>query len=111
MRKYLSALSFVGAIALAGCATTSTPTSTADIITAVQNDAVLACKFLPTAATVAEIVSSAVPGAANATTMASQLAAQICAAVTAAVPTSGARRRSAIAPMVNGVVIHGRWVK
>ena len=113
MKNRLAAAAVAGALALGGCATTSTTTPTADIVTTIQNDAVAACQFLPTAATVTAIISTVVPGVTADATLASQLASQICAAVSSLAPgtPAAARRRSAMPPTVNGVAIHGRFVK
>lgn len=74
--------------------------------TAVQNAAVAACGFLPTAATVSGIISAATGGVGGAALQtAEQVAAAICAAV---LPTKSGKLRGT--PMVNGVAVHGRWV-
>jgi hypothetical protein len=91
------------ALALGGCAGgiminpfTKQPITAADV----QAAAVAACGFLPTASTVANILSN------NSGTVqsAEQIASLICGAVT---PKAGKLRGL---PMVNGVVIHGRFV-
>lgn len=98
------------ALSLSACATApatiGTATSqTSAVITAIQQAAVEACSFLPTAATVTNIIGAAT-GVGAETTLASTIAAQICAAVS---PTASAKRGGA-APTVYGVVVHGRFV-
>lgn len=97
-------------IALGGCATTpgtiSTTTSNISaVIAAVQQAAVASCAFLPTAATVTNIIGT-VAGVGAATTLATDIASQICSAVSA---VKGGKR-GATAPTVNGVAVHGRFV-
>jgi hypothetical protein len=97
-------------VALGGCATTpgtiSTTTSNISaVIAAVQQAAVASCAFLPTAATVTNIIGAAA-GVGAATTLATDIASQICSAVSAV--KSG--KRGAAAPTVNGVAVHGRFV-
>jgi hypothetical protein len=96
MRKFLIAVPVVASL-MGSC--TSTPTDVASVVAQVQQAAIVACGFLPTAATVAAILSG---GASTAVTDIAQL---ICTAVT----TKGVRRGAA--PTVNGVVIHGRFVR
>lgn len=100
------------AVALGGCASVGLPgltgTTAANITTVisqVQQSAVAACSFLPTTATVAQIIGTA-SGVGAETQLATTIAAQICAAVS---PSAKARRGGA-APTVNGVAIHGRFV-
>lgn len=95
MRKFLFAAPL--ALVISGCSTT--PANVQSVIAQVQQAAIVACGFLPTAATVAAILSG---GASTAVTDIAQL---ICTAVT----TKGVRRGTA--PTVNGVVIHGRFVR
>ena len=86
-----------------GCTTTgSLPIS----ITDVQNDAVLACSFLPTAATVANILAAGNPILVTAEAVAQA----ICAAITPT-KTTAKLRGNMVLPEVNGVVIQGSWVK
>jgi hypothetical protein len=99
-----------GAVALGGCAsigggTGTTAANITTVISQVQQASVAACAFLPTTATVAQIIGTAA-GVGVETTLATTIAAQICAAVS---PTAKARRGGA-APTVNGVTIHGRFV-
>ena len=94
------------ALLLAGCGTFTNPFNGQTVtITAadVQAAAVQACNFLPTASTVASIISAS-PMVATA----GQIAALICQAV---VPTKQAGRLGAAVPTVNGVQVHGRWVR
>ena len=103
IRKLFFAAPVAAALALGGCATGGvTATSVATTISAVQQAAVLACGFLPTAATVASILSGGNPLVSTA----SAIAQAICTAVT---PKSV--RRGASVPMVGNVVVHGRFVK
>jgi len=105
MRKLMLGAAAAAFLAVGGCATT---TGSGGITTAdVQNAAVTACSFLPTAATIASILS-ANPAIATA----SQVAALICAAVTG---KQSVELRGASAPVivVNGVpvTIEGTFVK
>ena len=103
IRKLFFAAPVAAALALSGCATGGvTPATVTTTITAVQQAAVLACGFLPTAATVASILSGGNPLVSTA----SAIAQAICTAVTAK-----AFRRGGPAPMVGNVVVHGRFVK
>lgn len=96
------------AVALGGCATggiTGTTTNITSTITQVQQAAVAACSFLPTTATVANILGT-VAGVGAETQLATTIAAQICAAV-----SQKSAARGSAAPEVNGVAIHGRFVR
>ena len=99
MRKFL--LTGIFAITLAGCGTinpfTNQPNTPADV----QNATVQACGFLPTASTVLNILAVGNPAAATAEAVAQA----ICAAVT---PAPKALKG---VPTVNGVEIHGRFVR
>ncbi len=98
MKKLL----ILGTLALAGCATT--PTSTADISAKakeIQGYTKLACSFLPTIGTIANILST------GAATPAVTIAADICAAVTTAPLADGGPR----VPKVRGVVVKGKFVR
>ena len=92
----------LAALALGGCTAAQQQTE-AQVIAEIQQDAVLACSFLPTVNTVANILAAGVPGL----SVASSVAQAICSSVTAAT-TAGALRANA-APTVAGVVIHGRF--
>ena len=113
LKGFIAAAGLAGAVALGGCASTGgtgTTTTSADItatIQQVQQAAVAACAFLPTTATVANLIGTAT-GVGAETQLATTIAGQICAAVSATT-TSGARRAGAV-PTVHGVVIHGRFV-
>jgi hypothetical protein len=101
------------ATALGGCSATGqlvNPFADGKIDTAaVQNAAVAACGFLPTAASVASIISAAAGGAGGVVlTTAGQVAAAICQAV---VPVRQAGKLGAALPTVNGVVVHGKFVR
>lgn len=111
----LRSIILVTALALGGCATSST--STTDInstIAAVQSAAVTACKFLPTVSTVANLLTTGNAGGIAQT--AESIAALICQAVAPAAVSSKLRDKLRVtsptsSPItVNGVVIHGRFV-
>ena len=90
------------AMSLAGCGATNPLTGAPITAADVQSAAVAACGFLPTAATVANIIA-----ANNSTlTTATSVASAICAAVVGA---KGGRLGGAT-PNVNGVQVHGRFV-
>ncbi len=97
-------------ISLAGCAGTGTlppsPVVAFPTITQIQDAAVAACGFLPAAETVASIVATFQPSAAGGVAIGSQVANAICAAVTANKPKFNGQ-----APMVNGVVVNGYFVR
>lgn len=108
--KILAVSGLSASLALGGCATTtggttSTTTSISDTIAQIQNAAVTACAFLPTAATVANIIGT-LAGVGTETNLAGNVAAQICAAVA---PPKSAKLKAGV-PTVNGVVIHGKFV-
>lgn len=109
VRSLVLAASIASAAALGGCSSTGQiinpftqqPISTADV----QAAAVAACGFLPTASSVAQVISAAASGSGSSQiATATAVASQICAAV---LPKAGKLRG---APMVNGVVVHGRFV-
>lgn len=108
--KKIIAITFAGALTLAGCnsVTTPTPTTTAvvNIATQVEDATVAACKFLPAATTVATIISAS-PSVMTAT----QIAQLICSAVT----KKGVSSRGASLPTVNlagkRVVVEGKFVR
>jgi len=95
LRKFM--LAGAVALSLGGCAGVDTAT----VISQVQQATVLACGFLPTATTVANILAAGNP----AVSAVSAVATAICTAVT----SKGVRRGGAI-PNVNGVDVHGRFV-
>jgi hypothetical protein len=103
IRKLFFAAPVAVALALGGCATGSvTATTVAATVAQVQQATILACNFLPTAATVASILSGGNPLVSTA----SAIAQAICTAV-----TTKAARQGGPAPSVGNVVIHGRFVK
>jgi hypothetical protein len=113
MRKLL--LASVVALPLGGCletVQTYTP-AVSPVVSAVvsvapeavQSAAVAACGYLPTAQTVASLVS--VWTGVQVPDIAQQIAAEICAAVT----TPRSARRSTTRPVVRGVVITGAFVR
>ncbi len=112
IKKLFLATALCSAVALGGCATTTTGgvTTTPDIsaeIAQVQKIATQVCGFLPAASTVSGIIASFVPGAAPINGIATQVANAICGAVTAkSVKLKGAAR-----PTVNGVAIYGNFVR
>jgi len=108
--KKIAMFTLAATLSLGSCATTGsiTPVNVQSAITAVQSAAVQACGFLPTASTVSAILASFVPGASAIETWVVNIADQICAAVT---PLKGQKLRAILAPTVNGVVIHGRFVR
>jgi len=102
MQKFLRVLPLVGTLLVGGCGVTNPFTGVPITAADVQAAAVSACGFLPTAATVANIIAAGNPTLTTATTVAQA----ICSAVTA----HGGRLGGA-APNVNGVAVHGRFVK
>jgi hypothetical protein len=108
IRSFVAGSAMLCTVALGGCASTggTTATDITTVISQVQQAAVAACSFLPTTATVANILGT-VAGVGAETQLATTVAAQICAAVS---PAASVRRGGA-APTVNGVVVHGRFVK
>ncbi len=96
-------------VALGSCGTTGTATTgttTTSIIADAQKIAVQICGFLPTAATVAGILSAGNPAVATA----AGIAQAICTAL-AAVPKVGGKRLGGPGPSVMGVPIHGKFVR
>lgn len=86
---------------LAGCNEQQTAENIAKIQTATQT----ACAFVPTAASVAGILTALYPAAGAPVGVATQVASQICSAVTAK-----SARRGGPPPSVAGVVVEGRFV-
>ena len=119
--RHLVALPVVaGLLAFGGCSTlsgTTTPSVTAptfaQFLAAVQQDAVLACGFVPTAETVAGLAGAAAAPLA----LASGIASVVCGAVKA-VPTTASLKsfkmksghRGVVLPSVDGVPIAGYFV-
>lgn len=113
MKKILIALVLAGSLAACGTvpggngpAPTPTPIATDATITAIQQAAVKVCGFLPTVQTVADIVTTFTGGGAL-VALVGNVANAICNAVK---PALGARERAEV-PAVNGVVIHGKFVR
>ena len=108
MKKVLSLLPVLGlGVALAGCGTTiGGYTVTAPTAAQVQSAAVALCKFEPSAASVAALLTN---NGSNAAT-ASALAGMICQAVAGGAHVSGRKLGGAL-PTVNGVVIKGQFVQ
>lgn len=112
MRKLLLASAVI--LPLGGCQTETVAPAVSPIVGAivsvapekVQEYAVAACGFLPTAQTVANLV--AVWTGAQVPDMARQIAAEICVAVTA--PKSQLRRSSS-RPVLHGVPLAGHFVR
>jgi len=99
-----STLVILASLALGGCATTGGgQQSPEDIVAQVQKTTAQICSFVPTAATVAALVSGGNPTIVSATA----LAQAICAAVT----RPKARAKGAAIPTVNGVAIEGRFIR
>ena len=108
--KILIVLALAGASLLAACTPASpggTPAANTAILSEAQSDAVAACGFLPTVATVAGILAAGNP----AVMTAAAIGQAICAAVVPA-KAAGPRRAAAgaSAPAVSGVAIEGHFV-
>jgi|SRR5579864_2665767 len=109
MTRLLATCAIAGSLLLGNCAGTGvTPATIQSAVTAVQQAAVTACGFLPTAATVSGILATLVPGAAAIEQLIASTAQQICAAVA---PVRTSAKLKAVAPTVNGVPVHGRFVR
>lgn len=113
MKKIIIAMALASGLALAGCATPGpgpapAPVVTDSQITAIQQYAVQVCGYLPAVQTVAEIVATFTGGGAL-VGLVGNVANAICNAVK---PKLGvfARKRAAV-PSVNGVVVHGYFVR
>lgn len=106
----LVALASAIAISGGGCALLSTAqqAQVTATVAGVQQSAVQACGFLPTAASVAAIIASLVPGGSVVVATADSIAAQICAVVS---PAKASGRLGASVPTVNGVPVHGTFVR
>ncbi len=106
--KILPTLGLAVALGAAGCVASITPGGVPTIgldIATIQADAVLACAYLPTASTIAAIISANNP----LTITAEMVAYAICNAIGGNVVAS--RRVSATAVVIpQGLVIHGRYV-
>ncbi len=97
MRKLLLAPALAGAVVLSACATAGTGSVT---IQDVQNAAVAACSFLPTADSVAALLN-----ANGAIMTAAAIAKLICAAIT---PAHAGRMKAAPGPITVTVTVGGR---
>lgn len=91
-----------------GCAGTTTVATVQSAVVKVQQAAIAACGYLPTATTVSGIIATLAPGVAPAENAVLSIAQQICAAVTVSKTSLFASRK---APTVNGIVVHGRFVR
>jgi hypothetical protein len=105
LKKLVAAMAISGSAMLAGCVTTA---QIDDTVNKAQQYAVTACGFLPTVSTVAQILSSFVPGASPVEAIAHQAATAICKAVT---PVKSSIRRGDARPSVNGIIIDGKFVR
>lgn len=92
-------------LSLAACTTTDPISGEQIAITDVQSGAKAACRFLPTAETVADIIATDDPHLATA----SAIARAICAAIDPRAP-GGIMTLYKAAPTLNGVVIRGETV-
>lgn len=100
--RTLHLLAAASLCALAGC---QTSTSNGDPVSAAQNAAVTACKYLPTADTVADIIKAGDDRLATA----KAIAAAICDAINPQTP-AGIMTLFKPAPTVDGVGIRGKHV-
>lgn len=124
MKRFAVLLGLISALALGGCASTpgapvtvpnitgtslTAPGGVTDAISQVQTTARQICSFVPTAQTVANVLSMfGVPGVDTATSIANQ----ICAAVgRAGVSRRGVRATPVLAKGGKRVVIHGSFVR
>lgn len=99
MKKLL----LIGCLALAGCGTTGSISTTdiSDRAKQIQDYTKTFCKFVPTIGTIAAILSK------GASASIIGVATDICTAVTTAPLADGGPR----VPRVNGVAIKGKWVR
>jgi hypothetical protein len=124
----MAAAALLTASSLGGCATSPTtglpvidPTVLASVEAQVQQDVAAACAFVPTLASVAGVIASFVSAGAvinlvdqATTSICSAILAAPTAPVTPAVTATGRRtgpRRLAAPVIVNGVQIHGYFLK
>lgn len=103
-RQMILAAPVAAALSLGGCASTGGGLDPA-FVDQVRAAATAACGFLPTAETVLGIIGT-ISGTGPIAATVSGIANAICQAVTA---KAGARAGSP--PMVNGIIIHGRFVR
>ena len=111
MNKFLLASALSGSLLVASCATVPTVdpitgTKVVPEVTKIMTSAVAICGFEPTAATVAAILASFIPGASPIASIVNQVASSICNAVTAK-----SARYGGAAPSVNGIAIAGHFVQ
>jgi hypothetical protein len=105
IRRAIYTLFAISALMLGGCATTGGTTSAT--IVQIQQAAVVACGFLPTVSTVANILVAPTGPAGVAVSMTVEaIAGAICQAVTAK-----SMKKGGAAPTVYGVPIHGQFTR
>lgn len=102
IRLIALASTMLAAVSLGGCDSQQT----AETIAQIQKGTQVACSFVPTAASVANILAALYPAAQAPVGAATEVAQQICSAVTA----KSARRGGSSAPTVAGVVVDGHFV-
>lgn len=100
MKKFKLMLACVAMLGLSACNTGDVAAEIAQI----QAYAKQACSYVPTAATVLDIIASATGNASL------QSVSQIAEAICGAVASKSARRGGGV-PTVNGVVVHGHFVR
>lgn len=115
MKGFLFAIVFATSTVLSGCAGTPTGGTTtgpdaAAIVAQVQNYTKLACGFVPTAATIINILGSSIPGVSAATAVAQAICSAIAPPMMAG-KSFGAKKTVkgwTVTPgAVNGVVVEG----
>jgi hypothetical protein len=100
---------------IAGCAllgisiSACTPSTSAALITEIQQDAMTACSFLPTAETVTQLITVGNIQATAGLTLGSTIASDICKAVSST-PAPSSLKKATI-PSINGIPINGIFVK
>lgn len=102
IRLIALASTMLAAVSLGGCDNQQT----AETIAQIQKGTQVACSFVPTAASVANILAALYPAAQAPVGAATEVAQQICSAVTA----KSARHGGSSAPTVAGVVVDGHFV-
>lgn len=105
-RKALMIVPLAMTLVLGSCGTVPNP-APGQIFSDAQKFAVTICGFLPTIATVTDIFLSGNPLYQTA----ESIGKAICAAVAPTQLALREGRRMAVAPMVGGIVIHGRFVR
>lgn len=117
IRNLAVSTAMLGAVALGGCASTgggiaatTTAANVSAVMTQIQDAAVASCAFLPTGATVLQIIGAA-SDVGPATDVIKLAVDKVCTVMS---PSASARRGGA-APTVNingkVIVIHGRFVR